>query len=222
MTQIGKKRVIIMKFNKKTFLQIAVGVTLLSGSLLLYVCFYPSYIYRIVINEDFVKGVKLKNKVLVASSEGNRGIIFKTDGDLSIDGIPKIGFCVNAPNDLEWYLQDQGYVVYDRQFFGTVYLGSSEYPVTKNEDFSYKITDLIQGANGFFSCGNMIFNRGTINVTTYEKQVIGPHFLYLITFLSFSSAVLQILVVCLDAFWAESKGINSKDKSDETDIKYEI
>ncbi len=202
-------------FKKRNILLLIVGLGLLLGGLTLYFGFFTTYLHRISIHENTNQGIKLHGKTEVISSEGKGAIVIETEGMVSIPAITRIGFWIRSQQDSKWMLQQRkrnGFDVRDGFFRGSLEFGSIEYPMQKDEEYFYQITDGILE-------NNRVISTGTISVKTFSILGINPVYISLITALSIIAATFQIGLVGFELYKAHQ---NKKVKLPQSKIKSKV
>ncbi len=165
---------------------IMLAVVILVTIPLIYFSLEPVYLVKIYMQPRKQDGVKFTSNKIETYQEGRGPVYFDVDGYVDDKTIEKAFFSVRPANESEWYTLKEGFQVKDGFFLGTVQLGSAQWPVTQDADYSYKFTSLNRQGP--------ILGEGDIDVHVRPLSSANP---LLIAGIGVVASILQIILSIL-------------------------
>lgn len=106
---------------------------------LLYLSLRPVYIVHISIQPRMLKGVTLLSSKITTQPDGDGVVFFDMAGHVEDSSIFQVIFSIRPSTVNKWYSQGS-YDVSKGVFWGTAQLGSVEWPVIHDEQYSFRLS----------------------------------------------------------------------------------
>jgi len=138
-------------------------------------------LYEVRLAVDNQRGVQFSNKSWIITPDSDGIVNFNLMGTVENSSINLVKFEISPNEEGKWYLQTGGYRVIDKTFIGKAQLGSKEYPMKKDQYYSFRL--LTQD-------NETLLAQGTITAKVNKMYGTSSHLLIFVTLLA---SVLQII-----------------------------
>lgn len=149
---------------------------------LLYLALNPVYIVHINIQPNILKGIQLTCKDIITQPDGNGVVYFDVRGNIQDRSLTKVQMLIRPYPENKRYPLSADFTVSDGYLIGTAQLGSSEWPVYKDEKYTFQIKTI----------DGVLLSEGNLLATV--KPIAGGD-RWLIIGIGLLASILQILSI---------------------------
>lgn len=160
------------------------AISLLIAGIIVFFLIKPELLFKVTLTIDYKKDIRFSTTSWVVKPDSDGVVNFNMMGTLGNLSSPKIKMEISPDEENKWYLQGIGYRVIDSAFIGKAQLGSKEWPMKKDQHYSFRL----------ISDNGQLLAQGEIDARVHKTYGTESTILIFVTLLA---SIVQIITFLL-------------------------